>query len=102
MLIYNAVIYNKYKHPVNITALRLYKSAQSIFHSSAFSLSAYLTSPWVFRECGEEEVDSKNPVRICDLCYTGLHQITCRQKARADELGYPVGWHPLQKKMTWF
>jgi len=68
----------------------------------AFSLSAYLTSQCMCRECGEEEVDSKNPVRICDLCCTGLHQITCREKARADELGYPGGWHPLQKKMTWF
>ena len=33
MLVYNALTYNEWKHPVNIAARRLYKAVRGIFQS---------------------------------------------------------------------
>ena len=70
-LIYNALIYNECKHPVNIAALRLHKAARAV-------LKWWLDrgeSPC--RECGGEELFVENSILICDLCCTGVH-VNCQ------------------------
>ena len=72
MLVYNALTYNEWKHPVNIAARRLYKAARGIFQS------------WLERgelpclECGEQELYLENPILICDWCCTGVH-VNCQR-----------------------
>ena len=70
-LIYNALIYNECKHPVNIAALRLHKAARAVFQ---FWLERG-ESPC--RECGGEELFVENSILICDLCCTGVH-VNCQ------------------------
>ena len=70
-LIYNALIYNECKHPVNIAALRLHKAARAV-------LQLWLDrgeSPC--RECGGQELFVENSILICDLCCTGVH-VNCQ------------------------
>jgi len=84
-IVYNAIIYNNYRHVVHVEALKLYKAAQSVFRS----WQGKGDTPC--RECGHDDEFSENPVNLCDYCCTGIH-VKCLQECRPDEQ-----WcHPLR------
>jgi hypothetical protein len=84
-LIYNALIYNPCKNPVNIAALRFYKAAQAFFQELQWEDLEMLC-----RKCGKDACE-ENKILICDWCCTGVH-VNCQEEVRPDDQGD----HPLQ------
>jgi hypothetical protein len=84
-LIYNALIYNPCKNPVNIAALRFYRAGQVFFEELQWEDLEMLC-----RKCGKDAC-KENKILICDWCCTGVH-VNCQEEVRADDQRY----HPLR------
>ena len=90
LIVYNAIIYNPAKHPVNAAAIRLLHSFSSVMDQVAWEQTCCT-------QCGGDEVWFENPITICDACCAGTHKSCMRDDA------VEGGPHPLrQDDASWF